>query len=158
MIMDVILKELETIDEALSLAPAIDRYAEQVMGELRDAPLGAGTGERLLRRVLEAPEGLVLVAHSKQGGERIGMCITAPLVDPLVGDASPMIVVLEVDPDHRHRGLAGQLVGAARAELAQRGLRDLGARAGHNDDALISMGERWGFVRIWEFMVREGGA
>lgn len=156
--MDVILKELETIDEALGLAPDIDRYTEQVMGELRDAPPVAGTGERLLRRVLESPEGLVLVARSKDGGERIGMCITAPFVDPLVGDSSPMIVVLEVDADHRHRGLAGQLVRATRAELAKRGLRDLGARAGHNDDALISMGERWGFVRVWEFMVREDRA
>ena len=155
--MDVILTQLETIDDAIGLAPDIDRYAEQVMGELRDAPPTAGTGERLLRRVMEAPEGLVLVARSKDGGERIGMCITAPLVDPLVGDSSPMIVVPEVDPDYRHRGLAGQLVSAARAELAKRGMRDLGARAGHNDDALISMGERWGFVRVWELMVREEG-
>jgi GNAT superfamily N-acetyltransferase len=153
--MDVILKQLETIDEALDLAPEIDRYAEQVIGELRDAPPPPGTGERLLRRVMEAPEGLVLVAHAKDGGQRIGMCVTAPLVDPLVGDSSPMIVVLEVDPDHRHRGLAGQLVRAARDTLGKRGLNDLGARAGHNDDALISMGERWGFVRVWEFMVRE---
>ena len=153
--MDVILKELETLDDALGLAPEIDRYAEQVMGELRDAPPEAGTGERLLRRVIEAPEGLVLVARSKDDGQRIGMCVTAPLVDPLVGDSMPMIVVLEVDPDFRHRGLAGQLVRAARAELAKLGLSDLGARAGHNDDALISMGERWGFVRAWEFMVRE---
>ena len=28
-------------------------------------------------------------------------------------------------------------------------------RAGHNDDALISMGERWGFLRAWELFVRE---
>ena len=153
--MDVILKEIESIDEALELAPEIDRYTAQIMGDLRDAPAPAGTGERLLRRVMEASEGLVLVARSKAGGERLGMCITAPMVDPLVGDSSPMIVVLEVDPDHRHRGLAGQLVSAARRELGKRGFHELGARAGHNDDALISMGERWGFVRVWEFMVRE---
>jgi hypothetical protein len=34
-------------------------------------------------------------------------------------------------------------------------MKALSARAGHNDDALISMGERWGFVRQWEMMVRE---
>jgi hypothetical protein len=39
--------------------------------------------------------------------------------------------------------------------LAERGMRVLAARAGHNDDALISMGERWGFVRAWELMLFE---
>ena len=44
----------------------------------------------------------------------------------------------------------------ARRLLGQRGLRTLAARAGHNDDALISMGERWGFVRAWELLLYEG--
>jgi hypothetical protein len=39
--------------------------------------------------------------------------------------------------------------------LAARGAGTLAARAGHNDDALISMGERWGFVRSWELLARE---
>ena len=34
-------------------------------------------------------------------------------------------------------------------------MTELWARAAHNDDALISMGERWGFVRAWELMSAE---
>ena len=30
------------------------------------------------------------------------------------------------------------------------------AAFGHNDDALISMGERWGLVRTWELMAADG--
>jgi len=66
-----------------------------------------------------------------------------------------MVLILFVSPSARHGGLAGALVEAATAELAGRGIPLLAARAGHNDDALISMGERWGFVRQWELMVRE---
>ncbi len=55
----------------------------------------------------------------------------------------------------RHQGLAAKLVAEVSAVLRERGMMSLAARAGHNDDALISMGERWGFVRTWEMMVRE---
>ena len=52
---------------------------------------------------------------------------------------------------------SGPLVRSSyRAEqLAARGVRGISARVGHNDDALISMGERWGFVRHWELLLRE---
>ena len=35
------------------------------------------------------------------------------------------------------------------------GLDALAARAPLNDDALISMGERWGFIRQWAYLVYE---
>ena len=63
-----------------------------------------------------------------------------------------MILALWVDPDWRHRGLARALVGRVHDEL---GAAVIGARAAHNDDALISMGERWGFVRSFEVMFHE---
>ena len=113
--------------------------------------------DRLLRRALDSPQGLVMTAHLPGNGDRIGFCVTGPLVDPLVGDAMPMVVALYVDPNFRHRGLARKMVLGVRMELAERGHGTLAARAGHNDDALISMGERWGFVRAFEVMVREEG-
>lgn len=154
--MEIVLKFLTSLDDALDLAPEIDRYARETLAEFRDDPPPAGTGERLLRRVLEAPEGLVATAGLPGNGDRVGWCIVGPFVDPLVGDALPMVVGLWVQPDFRHRGLARQLVAGAREELAKRGHSTLTARAGHNDDALISMGERWGFTRTWEIMGYEG--
>ena len=97
---------------------------------------------------------LLLVAESEEGVH--GVLLTAPLEDPLTGEVVPIIVVLHVESDVRHRGLARALVTDARSVLAERGYGVLAARAGHNDDALISMGERWGFLRHWELMLHEG--
>ena len=153
--MDVTLEIHGTLDDALDLVGDLERYALAASAEFRDDPPPPGTGDRLLRRALEAPEGVVLTARESGSEQTIGMCLTGPLVDPLVGDSLPMVLVLEVHPDYRHRGLAGAMVRRVRQELAERGYGVLAARAGHNDDALISMGERWGFVRSWEVMVRE---
>lgn len=153
--MDVTLRFLQTLDDALDLAGEIDRYAAQTTAEFRDDPLPPNVGSRLLRRALEAREGVVLTAHDGATRQRIGLCVTAPMTDPLVGDVMPVVVVLHVHPDYRHRGLARQMVRAVVEELEGREIHALAARAGHNDDALISMGERWGFVRSIEVMVRE---
>ena len=67
----------------------------------------------------------------------------------------PMILVLHVETAWRHRGVARALLERVSELLAARGVRGLAARVGHNDDALISMGERWGFVRTFELMARE---
>jgi len=57
--------------------------------------------------------------------------------------------------DPRHRGLAGALVTRAREIVAERGLPALAGRTEAGDDVRISMGERWGFLRVWEVMVAE---
>ena len=80
---------------------------------------------------------------------------SGPFRDPLTGVAEPMLVALYVVPEIRHRGVARALVLELRRLLAARGFSGLAARAAHNDDALISMGERWGLVRTWEFMSSE---
>lgn len=156
--MEVVLKIVSALDEALGLAPEIDVYAADTLAEFRDQPPPAGTGERLLRRVLDSDEGLIATAHLDGSGERIGWCVVGPFVDPLVGDALPMVVGLWVQPDFRHRGLARMMVARIQQELAGRGRHAVTARAGHNDDALISMGERWGFIRSFEIMICEDGA
>ncbi len=153
--MDVTLKILEAPDDALELAGAIDHYACEITAEFRDEPPEEGVGVRLVKRHFRAPECVFLTAHEKERGERIGMCVTVPMEDPLVGDRVPVVVVLYAQPEYRHRGLASHMVRAVRAELLTRGQTVLAARAGHNDDALISMGERWGFVRTVEIMVHE---
>ena len=154
--MDVTLKILEAPDDALDLAGEIDRYTREATAEFRDESPGEGVGVRLVKRHFRAPECVFLTAHEKERGARIGMCVTVPMEDPLVGDQVPVVVVLHVHPEYRHRGLASHMVQAVRAELRTRGQSVLAARAGHNDDALISMGERWGFVRTVEIMVHEG--
>jgi GNAT superfamily N-acetyltransferase len=153
--MDITLHQHETPEDAAWLAPLLDEYARAVTDELRDDPLPAGVGEALLERVFGGPEGVAISAHVPGQEAHIGYVVTGPLEDPLVGDRSPMVLALWVDRDMRHRGLARSLVLRAREVLAERGFTTLAARAGHNDDALISMGERWGFVRSYEVMVYE---
>lgn len=153
--MKLTLRTLESLEQALELAPALDRHAAEFWTQFSDEAWPAGACERFLRRAFEAPETLVLVAQDAARAEPWGVCVTGPFVDPLRGHTTPMVLVLHVDPSLRHRGVAHELIEEATRVLATRGLRRLSARVGHNDDALISMGERWGFVRAWEWMLRE---
>lgn len=155
--MQVQLRQIQDPDDASALAPRIDRCAAEAMAEYRDDPLPPGTGLRFVRTGLRAPESVLLVAESAPGEADLGLCVVGPFEDPLTGERVPMVLVLWVDPKVRRRGLAKELVGEARAVLRERGLRRLAARAAHNDDALISMGERSGFTRQWELMLREEG-
>ncbi|MCZ6597293.1 MAG: GNAT family N-acetyltransferase [Planctomycetota bacterium] len=152
------IRQIEDLEEALALAPLLDRCAEDALREFRDDPLPPDVSRRFLERGFDARETVVLVAEANQertGGDPVGLCVVGPFADPLTSEVVPMIVLLHVRQEARHRGLARKLVDAARRVLAERGIKCLAARAGHNDDALISMGERWGFLRTWELMLLE---
>jgi len=152
--MDVTLQIFSEKAQALALAPELEEHADEITGEYRTEPLPANTCERLVERHWGEPQTVVATARTPSG-ERLAACVTVPLEDPLTGEKVPIVVLLVVHPDYRHRGLARSLVAAVRTELESRGQNRIAARAAHNDDALISMGERWGFTRVWELMVRE---
>jgi len=149
------IRRIEDLQSALELAPALEAYAAQATAEFRDVPLPEGTCRRFFGRSFSEPETVLVVAETSPGKSDLGVCMTGPFEDPLTAGRLPMVLILFVSPSARHQGLAGALVGEVTKALKERGMPSLGARAGHNDDALISMGERWGFVRQWEMMVRE---
>lgn len=151
--MKLTLRRIASLDEALTHSLQLDRSAADFHAQCSDAPYPKGAAERCLRERFAAPETALVVAE--EGGRAWGLCLTGPFRDPLLGTTLPMLLVLHVDPALRHRGVATELVQEAQRALGERGLYSLAARAGHNDDALISMGERWGFVRSWELMVKE---
>lgn len=150
--MKVVFEQIRDLETALELAPLLDRAAAEQMAEFRDEPLPARVGERFLGAHFDAPETLWLRARTPEGAE-LGFVLTGPAPDPLVGEVVPMILLLRVEVEWRHRGIARALVQEASRRLREAGHATLAARAGHNDDALISMGERWGFVRQWETML-----
>lgn len=141
--------------EAAALAPALDAYASQALAEFRDSPLPEGVCRRFFERRFEDSQTALVIAESKRGAADLGVCLTGPFEDPLTAEEMPMVLILYVSPDMRHRGLGRALIDEAIRVLARRGHAKLSGRAGQNDDALISMGERWGFVRIWDLLVRE---
>jgi len=149
------LRRIEDLASALELAPALEAYASQATAEFRDGPLPEGTCRRFFARCFSEPETTFVVAETARGKCDLGVCVTGPFEDPLTATRMPMVLILFVSPNARHQGLARRLVEEVTRALAERGIRSLSARAAHNDDALISMGERWGFVRQWEMMVRE---
>jgi len=153
--MDPRIRCIEDLTEANELSSALEAYVAQATADSRDGPLPEGTCRRFFERNFGKKETVLLVAETRPGRADLGVCITGPYEEPLVGTRVPMVLVLFVSPSARHRGLAKALVERATEVLASRGLRTLAARAGHNDDALISMGERWGFVRQWEIMLRD---
>jgi len=149
------IRRIEELAAALDLAPALEAYAAQATAEFRDVPLPEGTCRRFFGRSFSEPETVLVVAETAEGKSDLGVCLTGPFEDPLTAGRLPMVLILFVSPHARHRGLARALIEEVTETLAERGMKALSARAGHNDDALISMGERWGFVRQWEMMVRE---
>ena len=129
---------------------------EQAMREIGDgaARSPAELAQRYLER-LGARESLLVVAEPKEVARPLALAASAPFEDPLTGEVQALVVLLYTDPSIRQRGVARALIQELRRALAARGVNELLARAAHNDDALISMGERWGFVRTWELMSAE---
>jgi GNAT superfamily N-acetyltransferase len=152
---DAKVRRIEDLQSALELTPALEAYAAQATVEFRDQPLPEGTCRRFFAKRFSEPETVLVVAETAAGRCDLGVCVTGPHEDPLMGSRVPMVLILFVSPSARHRGLARLLVEEASKAMQERGIKSLAARAAHNDDALISMGERWGFVRQWEMMVRE---
>ena len=144
--------------EALALAPALDACTAEFMAQFSDEPYPAGAAQRFLEAHFEDPATVLIKAETEPGGPQApwaALCLTGPFVDPFLGTRVPMVLVLYVESAWRHRGLGHGLLDQAVEVLEGRGLGGLTARVGHNDDALISMGERWGFVRNFEWMQRD---
>ncbi|HVS17874.1 MAG TPA: GNAT family N-acetyltransferase [Planctomycetota bacterium] len=149
------LRPITTLDAARGLGPRLDAAAAAFQAQFSDETYPAGSAERFLERALGEPETVLLGAYKPGTETPSGLCLIGAHVDTLSGERIPMVLVLHVDDELRHRGVARGLVERARALLEARGIKRLAARALHNDDALISMGERWGFVRAWEWMLYE---
>ncbi|MEX1024151.1 MAG: GNAT family N-acetyltransferase [Planctomycetota bacterium] len=155
--MNLKLHALAPEDGAQHLALAERALADSAATYLADSntTVAPGTAARLLAEIDERVESVAVVAEAEDEPHPMAFCLTTPLHDPLVAERTACILALWVDPRLRHRGVARALVREVRRLLAERGVTRISARVGHTDDALISMGERWGFVRAWELMVHE---
>ena len=149
------LRPVEELAEALSLGALLERGAAESGRGPREGQPRPDRARIFLERHFAAPESLLLLAEESGRPEPWGLCLTGPLEDPWSGERSPLILALWVEQRIRHRGVARALVKEAGRLLEERGVAPISARAAHNDDALISMGERWGFLRAWEYMVRD---
>ena len=144
------IRHIDSLEGALERAERLDEAASNNLAEIGEGPLRSGASADFLRGSFEEAETSLLVAE--EGGAEVGVCLTGAWREPLSGDRFAAVLALYVDPGMRHRGVARALVAQARALLAERGGERLGARVEHNDDARISMGERWGWTRAWEWM------
>jgi len=154
--MNLRLRTVDSPDEALALEPQLQKAAEESSRSFRAEPIAPGFARAFAERGLGAAETVLVVAESpERPREPVGICASVPWTEPYGGPRTALLVALRVEPAFRHRGVARALVREARKALAARGVTAFAARAGHNDDALISMGERWGFVRAFEFLLGE---
>lgn len=154
-VMEIDLRTVSNVDDARKHLDLLNSKGLEVLADLGIAEAPGDFAERFLEAHFESPETLLLVAESTPGLADAGVLLCGPQIDPLSGVRTPMILILSVDSNVRHRGLAATLVKEAQRLLGRRGYRQLAARCPHGDDALISMGERWGFVRAWEFLSRD---
>lgn len=152
--MDAQIRTITSREAARRLEPEMDRAAREAT-EIHEAPAPpAGWAASWLDAHFSGEQSLLLVAESKPGSADLGLLLTGRFEDPLGVESVPMILLLSVNSQQRHRGIASALVEQAQAILTDRGHPRLAARAPHNDDARVSMGERWGFVREWEVLER----
>jgi GNAT superfamily N-acetyltransferase len=149
------LRHVTSLEQALRLAARLDAHAAEFAAQFSDEEFPRGASERFLAERFDEPETVLVGAFPPGEREPVGLCLVGPFVEPLTAERLPLVLVLFVEASARHRGVARALVEEVQTVLVGRGLRRLAARAGHNDDALISMGERWGFVRSWELMLFE---
>jgi GNAT superfamily N-acetyltransferase len=150
--MNLRLRSIATREEARGVQALLEQAVRELCGALDQR------ADELARRYLERlgpREALLCVAEPREVARPLALAASAPSEDPLTGEVSAHLVLLYTDPSIRQRGVARALVAELRRALAGRGVKELWARAAHNDDALISMGERWGFVRTWELMSAE---
>ena len=153
--MNLRLRTIDDLEEARGLLPLLERAAEEGGASWRDRDLEPGTAARFLERSFERRETIVIAAEEVGDSNAMAVIASGPFEDPLVLDTTPIIVLLYVQPEIRHRGVARALILELSRRLTQRGFDALLARAGHNDDALISMAERLGMVRTFEVMASE---
>ena len=158
--MEIRLTTITSKKEALELAPALDRMLAAGSEAFTTRSRLEGACAAFLEAHFDAPETLLVLAREVEpgalpSGAPIAVALTGPFVDPIFPERHPLLLLLYVEPAQRHRGLASALLADLASALAARGLASLAARAGHNDDALISMGERKGFTRRWELMLRD---
>ena len=149
---------LRTIDEladALKLLPLLDLAAREGGQTWRDEAIDPETAKRFLERSFDRRETCIISAENVTSEEALAVIASGPFEDPLTLECTPMIVLLFVRPEIRHRGVARALILELSRRLTQRGFEALLARAGHNDDALISMAERLGMIRTFEVMSSE---
>ena len=153
--MNLRLRTLDELDDALGLLSLLDKAAVEGGKTWLDEELPEGTARRFLERSFGRKETVVIAAEDVESKKALAIIASAPFEDPLALEVTPMIVLLYVQPEIRHRGVARALILELSRRLTQRGFEALLARAGHNDDALISMAERLGMIRTFEVMASE---
>jgi ribosomal protein S18 acetylase RimI-like enzyme len=145
-----VVSQIETLAEASELQAYLDKAATASLAGIEHAPVESGATLRFFEEELSHAETGLWVA--RDGDAVLGLCLTGAWVAPISGERMAAVLALYVEPNHRHQGVAKSLVHAAQAVLRARGVSRLGARVEHNDDARISMGERWGWTRGWEWL------
>ncbi len=154
--MNVRLRSVEAGEERAALGPMLDRALRETAVVLGQGELGEGPAEEFLARVGDHPATVLVVAEPAGDPGVQGLCVTAPLVDPIGGGVEPLLAALWVDPALRNRGLGRALLNEVRRLLRERNLGLLVVRIPPDDDALAAMGERWSLVRAWQLLHGNG--
>ncbi|MFQ5748705.1 MAG: GNAT family N-acetyltransferase [Planctomycetota bacterium] len=117
---------------------------------LREQPGRSGDwGERLLASLAPSlcdPFGLFLSARSQEG-ELLGGALALNRQTPGEASPRPWLAALWVLPRVRNQGLGRRLMELLEEKLRQRDAREILASVNPEDDAILFLGERWGWSR-----------
>lgn len=125
----------------------------RAVGEGATRERGAAA-ERFAREALGGRDALLLLARGPAGVD-LGILFAAASRNPFLGTSVPFVYALFVRPENRRAGVAAALLARAERIYRARGFGALAAEVPYQDDALISMGERRGYVREREWMAKD---
>lgn len=148
------IEECTSPDDAAPCLAWVDAAVREIYAA-ESVPQSGESARRFLLRSLGQPGSLLLLAKDEKTKKAIGFLFLAPREDGFLGVRVPFLYLLFVLPEFRRLGAARDLLLRAEKWLVGQGARMLVAPAIHNDDAIISMGERRGYLREREWMVKE---
>jgi len=149
--------QIEELRQADGVGPYL-QWVEPAVGEIYPQERGPESGSsarNFLVKSLGQKESVYLLGREEKTGKFAGFLFIARREDSFLATSSPFAYLLFTHPDFRRLGLAASLLVEGEKVLKERGLTKLIAPATHNDDAIISMGERRGYLREREYMVKE---
>ncbi len=147
--------ELKELSGEEAAGPLWDRIRRAAVENYPEDEVEEAAARAFVRESLAGKGSICLAGYDTGERKLAGVLFAGPYRHSFLAHRDAVIYWLYVWPEYRNLGLASQLLDRAESALAARGVGWLRAHAAHNDDRIISMGERRGYVREIEVMVKE---
>jgi GNAT superfamily N-acetyltransferase len=148
-------REVARSEEFAGLLPLFREALRSLPTAEEDPPDEEGA-----RLAVEAAFGdpALLCLLAEEEGSAAGFLLALPWSDPFLGKKGSEMRLCFVRPHSRRQGVAASLVARAERILAARGVASISLLLPTQDDPLVSIAERHGYVRVREWLEKDLGS